>query len=359
MKTKLLSHSIKFALFSVLMAAFFSLEAQPIITLNGNSTIYVEINSNYVSPGATAYDSIDGNLTNAITLESDLNINSIGVYTETYSVINTRGKSASVSRMVVVRNDLTPPVIQLIGDDTIFIEARRDNPNFVDPGAIATDNWTPYVLTSSILVDGQVNTRRVGIYLLNYQVEDVSGNKSLVKTRTVIVGDTRAPEWINGGSPHYLPLGVIFIDSVDIVDAYDSDISFNVSFPVTGPVNVNVAGQYDYIYVAQPDSSGNLADTLYKTYIVQNKVTVNSLLNSTMKVFPSPFSGQFNIQLSGYMDEMPLVEMFDINGRKVNINIASQDARQITIQANELEAGIYFIHVSCNGLKLVERVIKD
>lgn len=358
MNIKLLSNSIKSLLFFGILMPFFDANAQPVITLIGNSTVYVEVGKPYSTLGATAYDTLDGNLTSAMTYSGDVTTDFVGIYSETFSVTNTRGKSSSVSRIVIVRNDLTPPVLTLYGDDTIYIEASRNNPNFSEPGASASDNKAPYNLSSSIIVDGQVNTRRVGIYTLNYTVDDVSGNRA-EKTRIVIVRDTKAPQWINGRTPHYLPFGKPFIDSVDIVDAYDASINFLVQIPVGGMIKVNVPGQYDYVYIAEADSSGNVPDTLFVTYIVQQKVSVATTLVNQVNVYPTQFDNKINIQLNSSNGESPIFNMYDINGKHIDIQLTQNNDLNYTLHVTGLSSGVYVLQVSMNGKVYTERLIKD
>ena len=358
MDTKI-TKSLKFAVCCFFVLFGLSAAAQPIITLNGNATIYVEKGKNYVSPGATAYDTIDGNITDSIKVVSDVTTEFIGVCTETYSVKNSRGQMSSIIRTVIIKNDLTLPILNMIGDDTVYVEAARNNPSFQDPGASASDNNAPFNLNSSIIVTGTVDTRRVGVYTLLYNVEDISGNKAPTKKRVVIVRDTRAPEWINTQTPVSLPFGQAFVDDVDIIDAYDNDIAFTVSYPVTGPVDVNKSGQYDYIYVAEPDSSGNQADTLFKTYIVEAKVSVDVNYVNVLNLYPQPSNDVLNIQTQSSNVVTEQIKVYDANGRLLNINVNQMNDHLFTIDTNELNSGIYFVSIQMGDKVISEKFIKE
>ena len=54
----------------------------PVITLNGASTINLEVGDTYSELGATATDNIDGNLTSSIVITGTVNTNSAGTYTK-------------------------------------------------------------------------------------------------------------------------------------------------------------------------------------------------------------------------------------------------------------------------------------
>lgn len=353
------TYFLKFAVCSIFVLFGLKAAAQPVITLNGNSTIYVEKGSIYTSPGATAYDTIDGNITNSLNVVSDVTTDFVGICTETYTVQNSRGQSSMLSRFVIVKNDLTLPTLTMLGDDTVYIEAARNNPSFNDPGAMASDNYAPYNLSSSIIVSGTVNTRRVGVYTLLYNVEDISGNKAPTKKRVVIVGDTRAPEWINTNTPVSLPFGVAFVDDVDIIDAYDNDIAFTVSYPVTGPVDVNQSGQYDYIYVAEPDSSGNVADTLFKTYIVEAKVSIDVNIIQSLNLYPQPANEMLNIQLNVANIAAEQIKIYNANGSLIEVNATQLNDQHFTINTSDLAAGIYFVSIQLGDKVVSEKFIKE
>jgi len=79
-----------------------SLPPPPSITLLGNATTTAEFGSTFTDPGATAQDSIDGNITSAIQITGSVNTNVMGTTTLTYSVTNSHGLSATTTRAVVV-----------------------------------------------------------------------------------------------------------------------------------------------------------------------------------------------------------------------------------------------------------------
>jgi len=248
----------------------FSACAQPVITLKGKDTIKTIVNQPYSSPGATAYDSLDGDLTDSIIFSTDVDTAVTGLYVETYYIENSKGQKDYKTRLVLMLNDLKPPVIQLIGPDTFYIEASRYNSVYYqDSGAFIVGLAVP-PLSSSILITQHVNTRRVGHYQVQFMAQDVAGNKAYAY-RTVIVRDTKAPVWPIIMQTIYLQAGQAFIDPVYVLDAYDDSARITVTYPLTGRVNIYQFGEYDYIYTAT-DSSGNTSNTLLISYIVTDKI---------------------------------------------------------------------------------------
>ena len=74
----------------------------PQITLNGDKAIKIKVGETYTDLGATATDSIDGSLTSKIVKSGTVDTSTAGEYKITYTVKNSSGKEASVTRTVVV-----------------------------------------------------------------------------------------------------------------------------------------------------------------------------------------------------------------------------------------------------------------
>ena len=72
------------------------------LSLIGNSTIYLQKGTEYKEFGATAYDTIEGDLTENIVINNPVNKDTVGTYTVSYSVSNASSQTASASRTVIV-----------------------------------------------------------------------------------------------------------------------------------------------------------------------------------------------------------------------------------------------------------------
>jgi len=162
---------------------------KPVITLKGNITRVVTLGSTYVDAGATAFDTVDGDISNKIAINSTVNTAVIGNYTVTYTVSDLAGNVAdTVTRAVVVKAVLSPdnqaPVITLNGKETMLVVIGTA---YSEPGYSAIDDRDGDI-SSAVKVIGSVNTAVIGTYVIKYAVEDSAGN-GITKTRTVIVGD--------------------------------------------------------------------------------------------------------------------------------------------------------------------------
>lgn len=165
----------------------------PVITLNGNSEVNVELGSKYTELGATATDVYDGNV--AVTTSGTVDASKVGTYTVTYTATDKAGNIGTATRTVKV-SDTTAPTITLNG------KAREDfdknvfsNKKYTDKGVKVSDlsNYSlketitftkPYASTSETV--SSVNLKEVGTYVITYTATDIYGNAASV-TRTVVV----------------------------------------------------------------------------------------------------------------------------------------------------------------------------
>ena len=74
-------------------------DIKPVITLNGNTDIYLYLGNKYDDDGVKAVDNYDGDITKNVTKNTDLDINKLGDYKIEYEV-----KDSSNNKSVVTRN---------------------------------------------------------------------------------------------------------------------------------------------------------------------------------------------------------------------------------------------------------------
>ncbi|WP_299189114.1 DUF5011 domain-containing protein [uncultured Aquimarina sp.] len=154
----------------------------PVITLEGTNPFLVNIGNVFNDPGANANDNVDGNLTADIIVSGTIDVNTPGDYVLTYSVEDSSGNSATITRTVRVIDNI-PPVIALIGASTITISQGG---SYTDPGATASDNVDGNI-TAQIVTTGNVNVNVPASYTIEYNVQDTAGNDAMEVVRTIVV----------------------------------------------------------------------------------------------------------------------------------------------------------------------------
>lgn len=157
---------------------------KPVITILGNNPLNITYGSSFVDPGATAYDNVDGNISNKINKIGSINTSKLGSYKIIYSVIDSSGNKATAERVinVVLGKDKTPPSLILHGDNPLVLNLYDE---YNEPGFKAVDDRDGDI-TDKVEVSGTVNTNVVGSYRLVYKATDKEGN-STYKMRTIEV----------------------------------------------------------------------------------------------------------------------------------------------------------------------------
>jgi hypothetical protein len=156
----------------------------PVITLLGDSVIYMECGATAEDPGATAVDTCEGEVAEEIDVVGlDLvGGNGPGEYSVTYEVADQAGNLSQATRTYVVLEDTEAPVITVSGSRSFPVGST-----YSGIGATAYDACEGD-LTSTIVVGGDtVNTAVPGSYVVTYNVTDSAGNAAEQKTETVMV----------------------------------------------------------------------------------------------------------------------------------------------------------------------------
>ena len=155
----------------------------PILTLNGDEVMEVGRGNEYIEPGYTAVDNVDGDITGKVVVTGSVNVNVPGVYRLEYKVSDAAGNASAATRVVeVVEVNSAPPVLTLDGMQTMLVEQGSA---FVEPGYTAISDIDGDI-TDRVTVAGSVDINAPGVYKLEYRVTDTAGN-TVAATRSVEV----------------------------------------------------------------------------------------------------------------------------------------------------------------------------
>src|SRR5699024_10702042 len=167
----------------------------PVITLNGENPMELEVGDTYEEPGASAVDDVDGDVSENIEMSGDVDTSVVEVGRATYSDSDAAGDEAIETRIVNVveaeeeqePEDTTAPVITLNGENPMELEVGA---TYEEPGASAVDDVDGDV-SENIEMSGDVDTSVVGEYTITYTVSDAAGNEA---TETRIVNIVKVEE---------------------------------------------------------------------------------------------------------------------------------------------------------------------
>ena len=263
---------------SIIRTVFVEDTTNPIITLNGDTTIILPLDSTYSEPGYNISDNYTDTANINVNIITDLCTNIVGNYSITYTATDEEGNQSSVQRFVEII-DTIPPTVELNGNNPIIVELFNV---YTEEGVTASDNVDPdNLLTTTI--NGTVNTSVAGSYTLTYSVSDTGGQTTNI-TRTVIVAEAPTAILTDGSSnifinqDFYYPnvtasdvsgnelilleekdqLNQISNDHINIQrnnDTFNNTVSgvYNILYNITDAYNISTTIVFD-VGVNDPDS---------------------------------------------------------------------------------------------------------
>ncbi len=158
---------------------------KPEIKLEGGN----EVNQSYratefAEPGYTATDNYDGDITSNVTsVKTDLNNSQFKM---TYTVKDSSGNETAVDRIVNIVDDI-PPEVKINRDSSTLVMYVGEK--YEEKGATAVDEVNGDV-SSTIVIEGSVDTSKKGTYQVHYKATDNLGNVGEATLSVVVVEKT-------------------------------------------------------------------------------------------------------------------------------------------------------------------------
>jgi len=225
-------------------------DVPPVITLNGNATVDVELGgSTYTDAGASANDANHGTTNVVASGAGAVDVNTLGVYLITYTATDLSGNTATATRTVNVV-DTTNPVVTVTSPNPITFELGQ--PTY-DYGATATDISGPVTVVGPTPAEwgAAVDSGTAGTYTVTYTATDASGNTGTA-TRTVNIADTVNPVFTSS-STFIVDENVTAVGTVTATDA-----SGSVTFTISGTeLSITSAGLLSFISAPDYESQAN------------------------------------------------------------------------------------------------------
>ncbi|MBJ8190383.1 DUF5011 domain-containing protein [Bacillus cereus] len=218
----------------------------------------------------SATDKEDGDITSEVKYEGNVDTNTPGTYTITYTVKDAAGHLATQTQTITVKEkpaedkepELTVPeeIVLTVGDQ-------------FDPmsGVKAIDKEDGDI-TSKVTVDGKVDTTKPSTYVLTYTVKDSAGHLA-TQTQTVTVKEKEKEKRVEIQGPELtvpsettVTVGDKFdpMSGVKAIDKEDGDITDKVI--QFGEVDTSKTGTYEVKFLVR-DSGGNEVTTIQKVVV--------------------------------------------------------------------------------------------
>ena len=283
-----------------------NLFVKPELKLNGDKVVVLHQGEEYIDAGATATDAQDGDITSKITVVSNLDNQKLGSYTITYNVQDSDGNKAIPITRTVKVVDKDTPVITLNGENPTEVIIGS---TYAEPGYIAMDpNYGD--ISSSITIEGTVDTSTLGIYYRTYHVKNQDGLEAVPVERRVIVKASVPVITLNGSSLTLVDVGTSYTEEgATATDSYYGDLTNSITQKYT---NYNETSK-SWESVSNIDS--NVAGSYKVRYTVTNQFGANAYVDRVVQV----------VKAAGpTITYTPSSDTTSKNGHSTRINVAKK-----------------------------------
>lgn len=244
----------------VLIKNFFG---KPTFKLNGEEKVEIEYGTEYKDPGATAKAKFS-DISDKITVESNVDTSKIGTYTVTYKVPNNKGYD-TYTRTVIVK-DTQAPIVTLTGNENVEIDFGK---SYEEEGFSVKDGYDGEIPNDKVAREERKTEN--GDIEIHYMVSDSSSNKA-DKVRHVKIVDKTAPDIkINGKAFVSLKKNEQFNDEgATATDNKDGDLTSKIT--KEGSVDTSKDGKYTITYKVK-DNNDNEATAQRTVFVGETQAT--------------------------------------------------------------------------------------
>ncbi|MEG7812890.1 immunoglobulin-like domain-containing protein [Bacillus paranthracis] len=224
--------------------------------------------------GVSATDKEDGDITDKVTVDGNVETSKPGTYELTYTVSDSKGHNVTAKQTVTVKQTVVPkdeiPVLTAPTKTTINVGDKFDPM----AGVSATDKEDGDI-TDKVTVDGSVDTSKPGTYELTYTVSDSKGHKVTAKQTVTVkqkVETTNEAPVLTVPFTTTLSVGEEFdpMAGVSASDKEDGNLTNKIKYK--GNVDTSKPGKYIVEY-SVVDSKGVNATATQSVIVKENEET--------------------------------------------------------------------------------------
>ena len=363
-KLKIFLITFLLLLIIIFMAVLFGLRYDDVsytIALNGDTSVFVYKGTEYIDPGAKAYDDKNKDLSKKIIVSSNLNVNKNGRYEIIYKIgdisvkrvvrvidapyineenyfINNNNEDSNES---VVGNGET--TLNLMGNDIVYLDVYG---NYIEEGYVAIDTKDGNI-SKNVVVTHNIDNTKPGEYNIVYTVKNSSNIITTVNRRVIVMQIKMKLSIVNKEYTND-KVGI----RVDITDDYFDYIIL--------PDGTRAYSKEYIYYVSQ---NGDYKFYSYNKYgaVRELKITVPNI----DKVAPTvscnaEFKGGKTVITINASDNIG-ISSYVVNGTKYLTNVVSLDSLTISNNVKVYDMAGNSVTTTCNIMPTIyiEQVIKD
>lgn len=125
--------------------------------------------------------------------------------------------------------------------------------------------------------------------------------------------------------------------------------------PAAGTGAVTFYGAFNFANNAL-GSSGDVIVSASQTFEENTSTGISEQALASVAIFPNPAQGEINIRLSD-LDEVIMVSMFAIDGRKVISEQFTTGDIKLNLAAKNINAGVYVMQIESANSKIIRKIV--
>ncbi|MFT3746787.1 MAG: PKD domain-containing protein [Agriterribacter sp.] len=295
-----------------------------------------------------------------------------GTYQFQVKVTDNNGNSSTASVSVIVNPAVVKPPVADAGEDIIIhlpVDAIQldGSKSYAQEGSIKQYQWivvsssSPVSILNATTANPSILSIEAGSYLLRLFVVDTYNGVDSADINITVIPKDISPDppvaYIKADTIVSLPQTTTLLDGTASYSVDKTITKYKWSM-LSGPsavviVNSEAAstelnglteGEYEFELMVT-DSKGGVAKSSVKLLV--NNPGARPDLSASAKVYPNPVQSILHIELSGSGKGRTMIDVFDVNGRKVLHKevIKDADALHQTLNMSDLKKGVYLIEV--------------
>lgn len=327
-------------------------DVQPVLVLNGNAFLTLNQGQTFHDPGATAFDNVDGDISNRVQVIGSVDTATIGLYELVYEVGDRAGNFAEPQTRTVNVQDSIAPVVYPPDDITVAAVDANGTPATIEEIAVFLTSASSNV---GLVSHDAPTVFPLGATVVTFSAEDTSGNIGVGFAKVTVVDETSPVLTLNGPSVVRVALGGTYNElGASAIDNVNGDISAFVT--IAGEVDVNAIGTYLLTYNVM-DNAGNEAASVQRTIVVETNNPVN-LFVEVDSIVEAAQSHIVKVRIGRVVTENVVVTLA-YSGTAVRGEDYTANVEQVTIPRGQLEAEFEIISIQDNDVEHTETIVID
>lgn len=229
-------------------------------TINASNKTIIQGEKFNILENVTATDEEDGNITDKIKVDGQVDTNTPGTYNIIYSVTDSKGEKSELKiTITVIKNEMP----EIKAEDKIITQGEKFN-ELKD--VTATDKEDGDITDKIKIINSNVDTDKLGEYEITYSVTD-SYNQTTTKKIKVTVVKNQIPEIKVSDKTIALNSKFNELEGVTATDKEDGDITDKIKV-IKNNVDTTKLGEYQVIYKVV-DTYGNEVTKEIKVTVIE------------------------------------------------------------------------------------------